>query len=207
MSEFDRPLIGYRLVDTLYGDTLQKVAARELGNADRWPDLANINNLLPPYITDDASLSSDRVLLSGKTITVPAQSKLSEASDSTDPDEVYQLDMGLSNGELTSDENGDFLVFNGRDNLKQALEHRVDVERGELLWHPEYGSLHRALIGTTNGPTASTLASKYVEATLKADPRVREISSVISTVVGDQIGVVADVIPIIGRSLKIEVGI
>lgn len=207
MSEFDRPLIGYRLVDTLYGDTLQKIAARELGNADRWPDLANINNLMPPYITDDASLSSSRVLLSGSTLIVPAQSKLSEASDSTDPDKIYQLDMGLSDGELSADENGDFVVFNGRDNLKQALVHRVDVERGELMWHPEYGSLHRALIGTVNGPTAGTLAAKYVEATLKADPRVQEVTSVEAQVVGDQINVIADVVPIVGRSMKIEVSI
>ena len=207
MSEFDRPLIGYRLVDTLYGDTLQRVAARELGNADRWPDLANINNLLPPYITDDASIASSRVLLSGSTIVVPAQSKISEASDSTDPDEIYQLDMGLIDGDMSADEGGDFLIFNGRENLKQALIHRVDVERGELLWHPEYGSLHRALIGTVNGPTAGTLAAKYVEATLKADPRVQEVTSVEATVQGDQINVIADVVPIVGRSMKIEVGI
>ena len=207
MSEFDRPLLGYRLVDTLYGDTLQRVAARELGNADRWPDLANINNLLPPYITDDASIASDRVLLSGATLIVPAQSKLSEASDSTDPDKIYQMDMGLIDGDMSADDNGDFLVFNGRDNLKQALEHRVDVERGELMWHPEYGSLHRALIGTVNGPTASTLAAKYVDATLKADPRVQSVNSVVATVVGDQINVVADVMPIVGRPMKIEVGI
>jgi phage baseplate assembly protein W len=207
MSEFDRPLIGYRLVDTLYGDTLQRVAARELGNADRWPDLANINNLLPPYITDDASLASDRVVLSGKQIVVPAQSKISEASDSTDPDEIYQLDMGLIDGDLSADEGGDFVIFDGRANLKQALEHRVDVERGELLWHPEYGSLHRALIGTVNGPTAATLAAKYVAATLKADPRVQEVTSVVANVVGDQIQGTADVLPIIGRSMKIEVGI
>lgn len=207
MSEFDRPLSGYRLVDTLYGDTLQKVASRELGNADRWTDLANINNLLPPYITDDASIASSRVLLSGGTIIVPAQSKISEASDSTDPDKIYQVDMGLTDGELSADENGDFVVFNGRDNLKQALEHRVDVERGELMWHPEYGSLHRTLIGTVNGPTAGTLAAKYVEATLKADPRVQTVISTVATVVGDQIKVAADVMPIVGRSIKIEAGV
>lgn len=206
MSEFDRPLLGYRLVDTLYGDTLQKIAARELGNADRWPDLANINNLLPPYITDDAAIASDRILLSGSTLIVPAQSKLSEASDSTDPDEIYQLDMGLPDGDLDADENGDFLVYNGRDNLKQALEHRVDVERGELMWHPEYGSLHHALIGTVNGPTASSLAAKYISATLKADPRVQDVVST-ATVSGDQINVLSDVVPIVGRSMKIEVGI
>lgn len=204
MSEFDRPLAGYRLADTLHGDTLQLIAARELGDPARWADLANINNLLPPYITDDAGLASPRVLLSGSVIVVPAQAPVSQTATSTDPDEVYELDLGLVGGDLAADENGDFLVFTGRENLRQALVHRVISDRGELLWHPNYGTLIRSLIGVVNGPTASTLAAKYVEATLRADPRVREVPSVVAEVSGDVIRVSATVIPITGNSTKIE---
>ncbi len=204
MSEFDRPLAGYRFTDTLHGDTLQLVAARELGDPARWVDLANINNLLPPYITDDPLLASTRVLLSGSVLVVPAQAPVSQTATSTDPDDVYELDMGLVGGHLEADENGDFLVFTGRQNLRQALVHRVITERGELLWHPEYGALIRSLIGVVNGPTASTLAAKYAEATLRADPRVREVSSVVAEVSGDIISVSATVVPITGQSTKIE---
>lgn len=204
MSEFDRPLVGFRLADTLHGDTLQLIAARELGDPARWVDLANINELLPPYVTDDPALASSRVLLSGSVIIVPAQTPVSETSQSTDPDSVYELDLGLIGGHLSANENGDFQVFTGRDNLRQALVHRVVTERGELLWHPEYGALIRSLIGVVNGPTASTLAAKYAEATLRADPRVREVASVIAEVSGDIISVSATVVPITGQSTKIE---
>lgn len=204
MSEFDRTLVGYRLADILHGETLQLVAARELGDPARWVDLANINNLLPPYITDDPALASSRVLLSGSVIVVPAQAPVSQNATSTDPDDVYELDMGIVSGDLGADENGDFLVFTGRENLRQALVHRVITDRGELLWHPEYGTLIRSLIGVVNGPTASTLAAKYVEATLRADSRVREVPSVIAEVSGDIIRVSATVVPITGQSTKIE---
>jgi hypothetical protein len=35
-TPFDRPLNGYRFVQTQYGDTLPTIAARELGDAGRW---------------------------------------------------------------------------------------------------------------------------------------------------------------------------
>jgi len=207
MSEFSVPLAGFRIVDTLHGDTLQAVALRELGDASRWVDLANINKLLPPYITDDASLASDRVLLSGGQLVVPAQTPVSANARTSKPDDLYGLDLGLINGDLTDDGNGDFVVFNGQANLRQALVHRVITERSELMFHPEYGCLVRQLIGAVNGPTAATLAARYVSATLAADPRVTSVTSVTATVAGDAINVVAIVVPITGSSTKIEVSI
>jgi predicted Zn-dependent protease len=44
-----RPLNGFRLVEIKYGDTLQELAARELGDANKWRDIIAINDLLPPY--------------------------------------------------------------------------------------------------------------------------------------------------------------
>ena len=207
MSEFARELRGYRLADTLRGDTLQAIALRELGDATRWPDLANINRLMPPYLTDDPAAASDRVLLTGSVIVVPASSPVARDAETTSPDDLYKLDLGLVNGDLDINANGDFLVFNGQANLRQALVHRVITERGELMFHPGYGCLVRAVIGSVNGPTAGVLAGQYVRATLRADPRVREVVSVTADVLGDTINVVANVLPITGRSTKIEVRI
>lgn len=205
MSEFSRPLRGYRLVDTLRGDTLQSIAYRELGDASRWADLANINNLLPPYLTDDAALAGPRVILTGDVLVVPALSQVAENAESTDPDDLYQLDLGLVAGDLSADAGGDLAIFNGHANLRQALVHRVITERGELIFHPEYGCLVRSLIGVVNGPTAAVLAAKYVQATLADDPRVRQVISCTATVSGDTISVVAEVLPITGRSTKVDI--
>lgn len=207
MSEFARELRGYRLADTMRGDTLQAIALRELGDAARWPDLANINQLMPPYLTDDPAAASNRVLLTGSVIVVPASTPVARDAETTSPDDLYKLDLGLVNGDLDVNANGDFLVFNGQANLRQALVHRVITERGELMFHPGYGCLVRTVIGAVNGPTAGVLASQYVRATLRADPRVREVVSVTAEVIGDTINVVANVLPITGRSTKIEVRI
>lgn len=205
MSEFTRELRGYRLADTLRGDTLQAIAMRELGDASRWVDLASINRLRPPYLTDDAAQASDRVLLTGSVIVVPATSSAAPDAESTSPDHLYKLDLGLVSGDLQATDSGDLLVFNGQANLRQALVHRVITERRELLFHPEYGCLVRTVIGSVNGPTAGVLAAQYVRATLRADPRVKEVIGVTADVRGDTINVVANVLPITGQSTKIEV--
>lgn len=207
MSEFNRPLGGFRLADTLRGDTLQVIALRELGDATRWADLANINNLLPPYLTDDAGQASDRVLLTGSLIVIPALTPVAQDAEGTGPDDLYKLDLGLINGRLEANEDGDFAVFDGRANLRQALKHCIITERGELMFHPEYGCLVRKLIGTVNGPTASVLAAQYVRSTLRADPRVQQVLSSTAEVIGDTINVVAVVMPIVGQSIKIDVSI
>lgn len=203
MSEFERPLAGFRLVDVLHGDTLQEIAAREMGDASRWTDIANINNLLPPYITDDPAQASDRVLLSGGVLLVPARAQrgVTEAASEA---EIYGASLALVNGRLSVDEFGRLAVVSGRENLKQSLMHRVTTERGELIWHPTYGSLVRAILGSVNGPGAGLLAAQYVAAALRADYRVREVSSSRATVAGDVVTVECDVVPITGRTVKIE---
>lgn len=203
MSEFERPLAGFRLVDVLHGDTLQEIAAREMGDASRWTDIANINNLLPPYITDDPSQASDRVLLSGGVLLVPARARRG-VQEGASEEEIYGTALSLVDGKLGVDENGRLLMVSGRENLKQALMHRVTTEQGELMWHPTYGSLIRALLGGVNGPGAGLLAAQYAAAALRADYRVREVSASRATVTGDVVKVECDVVPITGRSLKIE---
>ncbi len=53
MNQFSRTLTGWRFVETLANDTMQGIAARELGDASRWVDLVNINGLTPPYLTGE----------------------------------------------------------------------------------------------------------------------------------------------------------
>lgn len=204
MSEFSRPLAGVRLVDVLHGDTLQEIAAREIGDASRWVDIANINNLEPPYITDDAAQATDRVLLSGGVLLVPARPKQQLPREGTTEADLYGVDLALVDGQLRPNEDGDLQLVSGRENLKQALVHRVTTERGELLWHRSYGSLVRSLIGATNGPSSALLAAQYVAAAMRADYRVRDVNNTLATVTGDEIHVECEVVPIVGRSQKIE---
>ena len=203
MSLFDRDLPGYRYVALLHGDTLQQVAYRELGDARRWPELAWINDLVPPYITDNPEFAGPRVLLTGNTIIVPAAAAL--ASADTDPETVFDTDCRLRNRLLHADETGDLELVSGRENLKQQIIHRIITDKGELIFHPDYGCSIRRLLGVVNGPTAALLAADYVKAALLSDDRVSEVTRAVATVQGDQIAVDCEIEPISGRPVDIQV--
>ena len=205
MSVFDRELPGFRYVELQHGDTLRRVAYRELGDDRRWAELAWINNLVPPYITDDPDFANDRVLLTGALIAVPAAKPMASAVN--DPDSVFGVDCHLQKGLLEDDGAGDFMIVSGRANLKQQLEHRIITDKGELPGHPDYGCSIRRLLGVVNGPTAAILAARYVASTLKSDDRVATVERSVAEVSGDQIAVEAVIEPISGRQVDIQVNL
>lgn len=197
------PLTGYRFAETRYGDTLQSIALRELGDGKRWPELVAINSLVPPYITTDAALSGDGVILAGALILIPSATA---GAMTTDEDLVFERDAQLVGGQLQID-SGDFAVVSGLANLRQALRHRMDTEQGELAMHPEYGSKLRRLIGAANGPTAGLLASAYGKAAVAADPRIQRVRSATAEVVGDAISVSVVAEPITGRAVDVSISV
>lgn len=198
----ERPLFGFRFVEILHGDTLQAIAARELGDAGRWAELIAYNDLVPPFVTDDASLVRAGVLLSGSLLRVPAPVPV--ISTTTDPDKVFEIDVALDDrGQLTV-ESGDFVVASGRTNLRQALKHRVITDRGELIFHPTYGSLVRRLIGTVNGPTAALLAAQFAKSAVQADTRIKQVTQATADVVGDVINVSIEAQPVVGRVVDVD---
>lgn len=196
---FDKVLTGYRYAETQRGDTLPIIAARELGDANRWPELAWINDLIPPFVTDDHDLARPRVLLTGQSLLVPAPTAQTAIGD-PDPARLFDTDCVLSRGLLEAD-NGDFAVVSGLDNLRQQIVHRVITERGDMLWHPRYGCLVRRLIGVVNGSAAGILAAKYVEATIKQDLRVKRVNQVTAKMEGDTLRIEAEFEPIAGRTI------
>lgn len=204
MSNFEKPMPTYRLAETHRGDTLQRLAAREMGDANRWPELVWINNLLPPYLTDDESAASDRILLTGSLIRVPASTSIISNSDT--PEQVYERDCQLVKRRLTDDGNGDFAVVAGTANLTQQLEHRIRTPRGQAMRHPEYGNLIWHLHGKVNGPLLGRLGADYTKACLKADYRVAAVSNATATITGDVLDVVATAEAIAGGKLDISSG-
>ncbi len=174
---------GYREIQVLQTDTLQRIALRELGDASRWPDIAQFNNLHPPYISTDPAYAADpQVVAPGSTILVP--SATSQVS-STNSNDIFGTDLLLNNGELNV-ANGDLASISGVANVDQALGIRVSVEKEELVNHPEYGCWIRKLIGAGAGPTTAQLATLYVASAINEDDRVQDASSIKTTVTGDR---------------------
>ncbi len=183
MSEFERQMPKYRLAETHAGDTLQRVAAREMGDANRWPELVWLNNLISPFLTDVESEATDRVLLTGSLIRIPAP--IGVSTNGTERAQVYERDCRMVNRRLTDDGNGDIAVVAGVPNLTQQLKHRIITPRGQAIRHPEYGCLVWLLQGNVAGPTASLLGAQYVKSAVEADYRVSRVTNATAEVTGD----------------------
>lgn len=202
MAEFEREMPSYRLAETHAGDTLQRVAAREMGDANRWPELVWINNLTSPYLTDTPAEASDTVLLTGSMIRIPAPTGVN--TDATERAQVYERDCKMVKRRLTDDGNGDLAVVSGTDNLTQQLKHRIVTPRGQLVRHADYGCLVWLLQGKVAGPTASLLGAQYVKAALQADYRVSSVISSTAEVDGDVTRITATAEAIAGGKVDIS---
>lgn len=203
-TRFDRELYGFRFVETRHGDTVQAIAARELGDGARWQEIVSYNGLVHPFITDDPSQVKPGVVLSGTLLRVPAPTPV--VSTTIEPDKVFGTDVALKGGVLDV-EHGDIAVISGRANLRQALKHRIETDQGELLFHTEYGSRLRTIIGAVNGPTAALLAAQYAKAAVQADPRVERVTRSVAEVVGDTVNVSLEVEPVTGRPIDVSANI
>lgn len=197
-----RLLSGYRFVEINHGDTLQVIAARELGDAARWSDLVAINRLTHPYITGDPALAGERVKLYGQLLIVPAAKV--QVSAAVDPDRVFGVDLDLEDGVLKTDGAGDFKLIAGRANLRQAISHRIMTPLRELVFHLAYGCGVHRLKGAINGPTAGLLGARYVRDAMLEDPRVDAVLSTVADVAGDSITIEGRVQPVAGTAFDLS---
>lgn len=203
MTIFERELVGYRFVELRWQESLQQLAARELGDAARWVDIVNLNGLMPPYVTEDSAVAAaGNVALYGAMLLVP--SSIPQASSTTNPDLIFEVDVRLNNGHLVA-ENGDFSIVNGIANLSQSLRHRIVTEMGDLVYHQEYGCMVRKVLGAVNGNVANIMAASYVRDAVADDPRVKDVTYTTAKVEGDKITVDVEVVPIDSRPIPLEV--
>jgi phage baseplate assembly protein W len=201
MTDFTRPISGFRFVQTQRGDTLRAVALRELGDASGWAQLIWLNKLVPPYLTDDPAEVRTGVLLTGSTIRVPSAS--AEVDAAVYPDQVFQTDCLLKDGAFQFS-GGDFATVSGRENLHQALVHRIQTDHGELQFHPRYGANLGRLIGSLSGPVRALVAGDYVDEALREETRIKDVTKVTATTTGDRLSVDAEVVPITGVNLNVS---
>jgi len=177
-------------VEIQQGDDLRSIALRELGNPVRWTELASLNDLRLPFITESFRVD-DRIshtLLWGEQILIPWETNSARVPT---PISNFGTDIGLPAGRLSATGSGDLFTVSGRKNIVQALSHRVKTLRSEMVYHPEYGCHVSLALGMTALPMVTLMAAAWVYETLVEEPRLSIVQSVDATAHGDRLAVEA----------------
>jgi len=184
-------------------DTLATIALSELGDATLWPYIAEINE----------GISSNDDLVPGDTLFIPVETEITEGEgkesfilsedSSRDP---YGSDIQIdSNGNLVIQENGDFAKVSGIENIKQAINLRLNTEIGSLIKQSAYG------IAAQAGFAGTDMALKYmkmaIRATVTQDPRIESVENIKIRLASDALTLGMN-INIVGyeKSIPLELG-
>lgn len=166
---------GIRSVDIHAEDTLQRIAARELGDASRWAEIALLNQL-----DSNADISSFPSLLvpsdAGATSSVIGQT--SDTRLATNEEKLYGRDLLLvqdADGKMTIvfGQNNDLSTVSGIDNLIQAVVMRQRIQQGDLLEDLNYGI--RAVIGSSQAKQGADELAWSLRRSALTDPRVDRV--------------------------------
>jgi len=189
-----------------YGDTIQSIAQKTLGDFNRWTELAQFNDLRYPYIVDtveEKMKNPEHLRTTGDTLLVRAsndeQSELISSlkrMNEFDQEEIYALalgkdldimpfpkqfgDPGWDNEtlELKGNEKGQLATVRGVENLIQALYIRLITPLGSYVGHPKFGSNIHKYLGKKNTEENATLLNLEIERTLRTDGRVTRVELV-----------------------------
>jgi len=163
---------------------LERIALDYLGNSEKWVEIAELNDLHIPFVTQDMTSTDTKVAKPGDTILIPTGNifGFSATPDVVDIPSTIDLsylekklgtDLKLTpNFDLSLGSRGDLEVISGGANLGQQVVLKMSYEKGELLGAPTIGS--NLIIGSKTKPV-SVIKDDLIQ-TLMQDPRVSRIA-------------------------------
>jgi hypothetical protein len=178
-----------RQVTLIAGQSLERLAQRELGDSTRWGEIVEINGLKAPYVSDDPNESRDGVLKAGSNILIPApvtsgfsqapegrENKLTKGMSSLEKNLGVDLKVD-KNFDLMLSSSGDFELVAGADNMSQATILKLSYEPGEVMLYPTLGA------GVAVGhkfPKVEDI-SERITTSLLQDPRISKVTDLALT--------------------------
>jgi len=170
-----------------YNDTLEKIAYRVMADTTLWYQIVLLNNLDPPYISEDPIVGKN-TLSYGQTILIPQYGTPDKMAVLQKGDTEITKDLSIFEKNLGVDlqltnENDiavnlaaqDFELIAGVENAAQAVNIKLGMEPGALMYHPEIGIDMQ--IGQKMVYTAEEI-TEMIESTIVADNRFASVDSI-----------------------------
>jgi len=206
-----------------FGEDLRACCARLLGDARRWHELALLNDLRAPYISDSGT-ATEGVLQPGDAILYPSTQSTTDVLavnlTNMSPDETEQQDANVEGivsqiygrdlrlksvpagndldvTDIVVNQRGDVATIVGIPNVKQAIRLKFSTEQGDLPSHPSFGS--KFPIGSKADVASFNTFRLNAIATFLSDGRIKEITSIQFVAVGDILTIDARVLLTDGR--------
>jgi len=165
---------------------LERLALNELGAADKWIEISELNNLKPPYVIQDKTDPTPNVIHPGDLILIPQpviegfgniqpNHDIPVIADLTATEKNLGLDLKLTSEfdiELTN--RNDVQITTAAENAAQAIILKLTYEQGDLLKHPSVGV--GLQVGSKNVTPINELRDSLIQS-LQRDPRFSRIEN------------------------------
>lgn len=194
-----RAYTGVRQYVVADGDDLRRIAIREVGDAEAWFDIAELNGLRPPYISTTGMPGTVRP---GDKILLPTLGGAGVVTGGVEEERgrIDELALGVDlelgdGGDLVVDAAGTgFRLVRGHDCFVQGLERvRFRTRVGENAVYPEVGIL--APVGEKSGAGMVEAIALSVRRACFTDPRTLSVVNLNVADLGDGAFVEVEVQP------------
>ena len=186
-------------------DTLEGIAARELGDGALWYDLAIINRLNYPYISETRIAGT---VGPGDVIAIPVVGAQNPSLPTGPQNDFSLLGVDLALTETPNSGPGrpevdlqidpstrrDVRLARGIESYADSLQLRIWTERGRLPLFPDYGL--RRQIGVRNNAALLTLLRLGVEEAVRGDSRTARVARISFEASNDVVEIDLTVVPI-----------
>jgi len=161
-------------------ESLADLAARDLGDFEQWPNIANINALTPPY----PGPTNQALALSGRSLFLSSQGVTPDpdAQVPTYNNNVLGIDwdFGPFQGPQPAWA-GDIPLIAGNLNFSRSLGRRIQTSLGSLIYHRTYGSRIPPEVGAVQTADEAARLKQYGDSAILADPRTNAVLSSVAT--------------------------
>lgn len=129
----------YIVYEMKYGETLQDVAEKYLGDPNRFTEIADLNGIIDSNFIDTAAGLQIKIPYVGSLTSNNPNNIVYEVYKSTKPEDLaryfYGSDLYLADGKLQTTGNGDLRTVSGAANVVSAVNRRLSTVLG--TYHPD----------------------------------------------------------------------